>query len=140
MRPFAVNGDVWGVVRVPAGDPRLVDRTGDPKLAVTDSVGRMVYVRDDLRPPLLDKVMLHEVAHAITVSWGLLPRLRRDAMRGDLTGVEEWGAQLVENHAMEAVRAASVALGRAVCVRGLCDVLADEPTDVLGLRRDLGKA
>lgn len=107
---------------------------------MTDSVWRMVYVRDDLRPPLLDRVMLHEVAHAITVSWGLLPHLRRDAMRGDLTGVEEWGAQLVENHAMEAVRAASVALGRPVCVMGLCDVLADEPTDVLGLRRDLGKA
>lgn len=120
MRPFVINGELWGVARVPAGDPRLIDRTETPRLAVTDAADRMVYVRSDLMPPLLDKVMLHEVAHAITVSWGLLPQVRRDALRGDLTGVEEWAAQLVENHAMEAVQAARRALGRPVCVRGLC--------------------
>lgn len=120
MRPFVINGDVWRVIRVPAGDPSLIDRTDTPRLAVTDALDRTVYVRDDLMPPLLDKVMLHEVAHAITVSWGLLPEVRSDAMRGDIIGVEEWAAQLVENHAMEAVQAARRALGRPICVRGLC--------------------
>ena len=120
MRPFVINGDVWRVIRVPAGDPSLIDRTGGAKLAVTDSLDRTIYVRDDLMPPLLDRVMLHEAAHAITVSWGLLPRVRSDALRGDLVGVEEWAAQLVENHAMEAVQAARRALGRPVCVRELC--------------------
>lgn len=120
MRPFVINGDVWGVARLGPGDPRLVDRTGTARLAVTDPVDRMVYVMEDLRPPLLDKVMLHEVAHAVTVSWGLLPRVREDTLRGDIIGVEEWAAQLVENHAMEAVQAASEALGRPICVRGLC--------------------
>lgn len=121
MRPFTVNGQVWGVTRVPAGDPRLVDRTGTSRLAVTDPTGMVVYVNSELVPPLLDRVMLHEVAHAVTVSWGLLPRVRSDTLRGDVVGVEEWAAQLVENHAMEAVQAASEALGRPVCVRGLCD-------------------
>lgn len=120
MRPFVINGDVWGVARLSPGDPRLIDRTDTPRLAVTDPVDRMVYVREDLRPPLLDRVMLHEVAHAVTVSWGLLPRVREDTLRGDIIGVEEWAAQLVENHAMEAVQAASEALGRPICVRGLC--------------------
>lgn len=120
MRPFIVNGEVWGVVRVPVGDPRLVDRTGGAKLAVTDARDGTVYVRDDLKPPLLDKVLLHEVAHAITVSWGLLPEVRRDTLRGDIIGVEEWSAQLIENHAMEALDAATTALGRPVCIRGLC--------------------
>lgn len=127
MAPFAINGTVWGVVGVRAGDPRLVDRTGLPRLAVTDPVARTVYVREDLEPPLLDRVMLHEVAHAVTVSWGLLPRLYSDALSGDMTGIEEWSAQLVEKHAMEAVQAASTALGRPVCVRGLCDCW-DGPT------------
>lgn len=121
MRPFVINGQTWRVARVPAGDPRLIDRTGTHRLAVTDPVDMAVYVNAKLTPPMLDKVMLHEVAHAVTVSWGLLPRLRSDALRGDLTGVEEWAAQLLENHAMEAVEAASVALGRPVCVRGLCN-------------------
>lgn len=106
---------------MPAGDPRLVDRTGTSRLAVTDPTGMVVYVNSELVPPLLDRVMLHEVAHAVTVSWGLLPRVRSDTLRGDVVGVEEWAAQLVENHAMEAVQAASEALGRPVCVRGLCD-------------------
>lgn len=120
MRPFIVNGDVWRVARVPAGDPSLIDRTGGAKLAVTDSLDRTIYVRDDLLPPLLDRVMLHEVAHAITVSWGLLPEVRSGVVRGDIIDVEEWAAQLVENHAIEAVQAARRALGRPICVRGLC--------------------
>ena len=120
MSPFVVNGELWGVVRVPTGDPRLVDRTGRPKLATTDANEGVVYVRDDVRPPLLDKVVLHEVAHAVTVSWGLLPEVRQDVTRGDLVGVEEWAAQLIENHSIEAIDAASLALGRPVCVRGLC--------------------
>ena len=120
MYPFVINGDVWRVARVPAGDPSLIDRTGDAKLAVTDSLGRTIYVRDDLLPPLLDRVMLHEVAHAITVSWGLLPEVRSGVVRGDIIDVEEWSAQLVENYAMEAVQAARMALGRPICVRGLC--------------------
>lgn len=120
MRPFVINGETWGVARVSAGDPRLIDRTDRPKLAVTDSREKMIYVRDDLRPPLLDKVMLHEVAHAVTVSWGLLGYVRERVPREHLVDVEEWAVQLVENHALEAVQAATIALGRPICVRGLC--------------------
>jgi hypothetical protein len=120
MRPFVTNGQVWGVIRVPAGDPRLIDRTGTERLATTDPVTRTVSVLEDVQPPLLDRVLLHEVAHAITLSWGLLPSVRSKALIGDLTGVEEWAAQLVENHAIEAVNAASETLGRPVCVRGTC--------------------
>lgn len=120
MYPFVINGDVWRVARVPAGDPSLIDRTDTPRIAVTDARDRTVYVRNDLTPPLLDRVMLHEVAHAITVSWGLLPDVRSGVMRGNIIDVEEWAAQLVENHAMEAVQAARRALGRPICVRGLC--------------------
>ena len=125
MRPFVTNGELWGVVRVPAGDPRLIDRTGGAKLAVTDSSAMEIYVRDDLRPPLLDKVLLHEVAHAITVSWHLLPDMRRYVRDGDIIGAEEWAAQLVENHALEATMAASEVLGRPICVRGDC--VGDKP-------------
>jgi hypothetical protein len=77
-------------------------------------------VRADVEPPLLDRVILHEIAHAITMSWGLLPRMRSEAMRGDMTGLEEWAAQLVENHAIDAIQAAREVLGRPVCVRGRC--------------------
>lgn len=120
MRALTINGEPWGVIRVRAGDPRLIDRTGSERLATTNPVTRVIAIRADVQPPLLDKVLLHEIAHAVTVSWGLLPYVRSHAMRGDLTGIEEWAAQLVENHALEAVIAASEALGRPICVRGDC--------------------
>lgn len=120
MGPVAINGEVWRVIRVPAGDPRLLDRTGAERLATTDPRSRTISISERIRPPLLDKVLLHEVAHAITVSWGLLPQVRRDTLRGDIIGVEEWAAQLVENHSIEALQVARRALGRPVCVRGEC--------------------
>ena len=114
------NGQVWRVIRVPAGDPRLIDRTMTARLATTSPRDRAVYMDESLEPPMLDRVLLHEVAHAVTMSYGLLPELRHEVLRGDIIGVEEWAAQLVENHALEALRAASVSLGRPVCIKGDC--------------------
>jgi hypothetical protein len=125
VRPFVTNGEVWEVVRVPAGDPRLVDRTDMERLATTDPSARVVWLRDDLVPPLLDRVLLHEVAHAVTLSWGLLGGLRSAAPRSSWVPLEEWAARLVESHAIETVDAAASALGRPVCVRGLCYGRAD---------------
>lgn len=118
--PFVVNGELWRVVRVPAGDPSLVDRTNTPRLATTDPSTRTISVLDTVTPPLLDRVMLHEAAHAITVSWGLLGRVRPLVPMESWVPVEEWAAQLVEGHAIEAVAAASRSLGRPVCVNGAC--------------------
>lgn len=120
MHPFVVGGEVWQVVTVPPSDPRLTDRTGRERLATTDPSTRTVHVNATLRPPRLDRVLLHEVAHAITVSHGLLTTLRSRLPTESWVHAEEWSAQLVENYALEAVRAASEALGRPVCVRGIC--------------------
>lgn len=127
MRPFTVNGDVWRVVRVSPSDPLLVDRTGVVRLATCDPSTNTVYVSVTVRPPLLDRVMLHEVSHAVTVSHGLLGPLRRQVPPNLWVAVEEWAAQLMEAYSLEALEAASESLGRPVCVRGLCyDRLGDD--------------
>lgn len=120
MRPFAIGGDLWLVLRVPRGDPRLVDRTGEARLATTDPATRTVCIDEGVTPPLLDRVLLHEVAHAVTISRGLLGGMRRAVPARAWVPVEEWAAQLVEGHAIEAVEAARAALGRPVCVDGRC--------------------
>ncbi len=108
------------------GDPLLRDRTGVQRLATCDPSSRVIAVSSEVMPPLLDRVMLHEVAHAVTMSYGLLPALRRGVPAESWVPVEEWAAQLMENHAVEAVALASESLGRPVCVRGLCsDRLGD---------------
>jgi hypothetical protein len=120
MRPFIVGGELWLVRRVPGWDPRLVDRTGNARLATTDPVTRTVSIHEGVMPPLLDRVLLHEVAHAVTISRGLLGRMRAAVPEGSWVPVEEWAAQLMEGHAIEAIEAARTALGRPVCVDARC--------------------
>lgn len=120
MGPVVLNGRLWRVERVPAGDPRLTDRTGRERLATTDPAAETIWLEATLAPPLLDRVVLHEVAHAITVSWGLLGPLRDEVPRASWVPVEEWAAQLMEGHSIEAINAASAVLGRPVCVWGEC--------------------
>lgn len=120
MRSIVINGDVWRVIRVPAGDPRLVDRTGMCRLATTDPRSRTISISESVHPPLLDKVLLHEVTHAITVSYDLLRPMRESVPRRSWVPSEEWAVQLVENHAIEALRLSRKVLGRPVCVRGSC--------------------
>ena len=120
MNPFVLNGDVWRVASVAPGDLRLVDRTGTERIATTDPSTRTVYVISNLKAPLLDKVMMHEVAHAATISYGLLDTLHALIPAYTWVPVEEWVAQTMETHGIEVAEAASQALGRAVCVEGNC--------------------
>lgn len=120
MRPFVANGEVWGVALVEPGDPRLVDREGRLTVGTADPATRTVHISNALAPPLLDRVMLHEVAHAVAMSYGLLAPLRSMIADGSAIGVEEWAARLVENHGVEAAILASESLGRPICVRGFC--------------------
>lgn len=117
---FAVNGKAWRVAWVTPGDPRLIDREGKRTVGTADPVTRTVHISNELKPPELDRVLLHEVAHAITMSWGLLPAFGELVQSGDRIGAEEWAAQLVENHGIEAAAIASEILGRPICVRGYC--------------------
>ena len=89
-------------------------------MATADPGDRVIRVSSEVDPPLLDRVILHEVAHAITMSHGLLGSIHRVVPEGLWVPVEEWAVQLVENYGMEAVALASEVLGRPVCVRGLC--------------------
>ena len=77
MRALTINGEPWRVIRVPVGDPRLIDRTGEARLATTNPKDKTICIRDDIM-------------------------------------------QLVEDHSIEAIDAASEILGRPVCVRGRC--------------------
>lgn len=120
MRPFVVNGRLWRVVRVPPDDPRLMDRTGVRRIATADPSTNTVCVSEEVSPPLLDRVMVHEVAHAVTMSYGLLDSLHDMVPPDRWVPVEEWAAELVEKYGMEAMALASESLGRPVCVRGLC--------------------
>ena len=115
-----VGGQIWEFVTVAPGDPGLVDRTGEPRLAVADPAARQVRISSEVRPPLLDRVVLHEVAHAIAFSRGLLPSLYMGVPASARVHAEEWAASFVERYGIEVADTASRVLGRPVCVEGLC--------------------
>lgn len=120
MRPFLANGEVWRVIGVDPGDPRLIDRTGTRTVATTDPITRTIHVSKELAPPKLDIVMLHEVAHAITMSYGLLGYMHEKVPERYWIPVEEWAAQLIGEYGLEAVILASESLGRPLCIDGHC--------------------
>ena len=106
MKPFMLNGQIWRVVRLMPGDPYLVDWKGMPKIAVANSNDRIIAISWSFLPPKLDRVLLHEIGHAVTMAYGLQ--------------VDEASAQLIEHHAIEALVLAAEVLGRPVCVDGTC--------------------
>ena len=120
MKPILVNGQLWKIEPTSPGSFDLVDRTGLTRLATTDPSSKTIYVSESITPPLLDNVIIHEIAHAITVSYGLLDYLRERIPRGSWVSAEEWAANLMEHHAIEAAELAGMALGRRVCVSGFC--------------------
>ena len=120
MEPFVVNGELWRVVQVNPGDPSLIDRTGGLRLATADPATRTVHISMEVEPPLLDRVLLHEVAHAVTISHGLLEPLHAVLPEDLWVFVEEWSAELVERYGVEATVLAAKALGRPLCISGYC--------------------
>ena len=110
MNPILVAGELWRVVAVDPDDPGLIDGSGIMRVATADPAYRIIRVSRVLGPPLLDKVLLHEIAHAITVSHGL-------PFEGPYA---EAAARLIEDHAMEALELTSRALGRPFCMSGHC--------------------
>lgn len=120
MKPVILNGILWRVVRVKPGHPSLIDRTMSARIATTEPSTHTIYIRQDVVPPLLDKVLLHEVTHAITMSYNLLDALYQNEYHNPLIQAEEWSAQLVELFSLEAITISTEILGRPLCIRGIC--------------------
>lgn len=118
--PLVIRGNVWRVVRVSPGNPFLVDRTGVPRVATTDPVGKVIRISHAVPASLFDQVYVHEAAHAMMIEAGVTDTLQQvtEGRRQVLT--EEMLAWFLEHHAIEVIDAVSQSLGRRVCVDGRC--------------------
>lgn len=111
-------------------DPGLVDRTGTRTIATTDPAHAVIRLSSDIPFELIDRVMLHEMAHVISHEYGIDLALGNLVDDVNLIPIEEMAAQTAAEHSMELVAASSRALGRPVCVDGVC---------ILGLDDDPGR-
>lgn len=102
------------------GDPFLMDRTGVLRIATADPSEKVIRISNAVMPPLFDKVLIHEAAHAMMEEAGVSDLLAQAADERQQVFAEELLAWFLETHAIEVVDAVSRALGRKVCVDGTC--------------------
>lgn len=108
---FAMNGDVWKAIRVKWNDSRLIDRTGELRLATTDPETLTVCYSEVLIGSMLAKVLIHEMGHCAMVSYGLLPELRRMVKPRYRVQMEEWVCNFLADYGMKVYESAKTVIG-----------------------------
>lgn len=98
---FYMNGLRWNVRRTKSTDPILVDRTGSLTVAVTDPESMTIYLSNQLSGSFLTTVVLHELSHAMMISYGYLEQIHRYCKKRYWVDMEELIANLIAQQAKE---------------------------------------
>ena len=98
---FYMNGDWWSVRWTDPTDPILVDRTNVLTCAVTDPQTMTIYLSNKLRGEFLTRVVLHELSHAMMISYGYLEQIHKYCKKRHWVDMEELIANLIANQAKE---------------------------------------
>lgn len=100
MHRFVLNGYVWSVVNVPPNDSRLIDRLGSLTVATTDPSTMTVYLSDAIGGYFLTKVLVHEIAHCVLFSYGLLNEIHMLARPDKWIEAEEWVCNFIADYGL----------------------------------------
>ena len=98
---FYMNGLHWNVRWTKSTDPILVDRTGSLTVAVTDPDTMTIYLSNELRGSFLTTVVLHELSHAMMISYGYLDIIHKYCKKRYWIDMEELIANLIADRAYE---------------------------------------
>ena len=98
---FYMNGDWWSVRWTDPTDPILVDRTNVLTCAVTDPETMTIYLSNKLCGVFLTRVVLHELSHAMMISYGYLEQIHKYCKKRHWVDMEELIANLIANQAKE---------------------------------------
>lgn len=98
---FYMNGLRWRVRFTYPTDRVLVDRTGALTIGVTDSATMTIYLSNKLRGEFLTRVVLHELSHAMMISYGYLEQIHRYCKKRHWVDMEELIANLIAQQAKE---------------------------------------
>ena len=98
---FYMNGLRWRVRFTYPTDRVLVDRTGTLTIGVTDPQSMTIYLSNELRGEFLTRVVLHELSHAMMISYGYLEQIHRYCKKRHWVDMEELIANLIANQAKE---------------------------------------
>lgn len=111
LREFVMNGDLWKVRFTSPQNPVLVDRTHILTVAVTDPETMTIYLADNLYGGFLQKVLIHELSHAVMYSYDLVSEIHRMCKKKYWIPMEEFCANLIANYGSEVFGIAYSVLG-----------------------------
>lgn len=112
MDSFLMNGYLWRVKWVSSNSLDLVDRTGKKRLATTDPRARHIYLSNELEgDSLKNRVLIHELSHAVMFSYGLLDRLHFYVRPEYWIEAEEWVCNFIADYGYLIFRITSDILG-----------------------------
>lgn len=98
INSFYMNGYLWLVEFVDPDDPVLVDRTNKLRVATTDPTALIIYLSSQLNGDFLKRVFLHELGHAVMISYNMLEELHRMVKPRYWVEAEEWICNFVADY------------------------------------------
>lgn len=96
---------------VPPDSPKLIDRTGERRVATTDPVEQCIYLSNHLTGSFLNTVLLHELGHCVMLSYGLILAIRQNLPERLWIPAEEWCCNLIADYGEEIFEKANHILG-----------------------------
>ena len=98
---FFMNGMLWSIRFVNPNSDILIDRTLSKTVAVTDPDTMTIYLSNQLSGNFLTTVVLHELSHAMMVSYGYLDIIHKYCKKRYWIDMEELIANLISQQAKE---------------------------------------
>lgn len=98
---FYMNGLRWKVRFIDPDNDILIDRTLAKTVGVTDPDTMTIYLSNELRGSFLTTVVLHELSHAMMISYGYLKQIHRYCKKRYWIEMEELIANLIADRAYE---------------------------------------
>lgn len=68
---IVINGVEWSVKLVSPLHTKLYRRNGSRSVGVCDNYTKTIYIRQDLNRRMIQKVLVHELVHAILFSYSI---------------------------------------------------------------------
>lgn len=93
-----MNGYRWNIAEVAPSSRFLVDRTGKLTVGTTDPFMLTIYISNDLSGKFKSRVIVHELAHALMLSYYLVDDLHSVVRRERWFEAEEMLCNLIADY------------------------------------------
>lgn len=111
INSFYMNGYLWNVRFVNPDDNILVDRTLRKTIGVTDPETMTIYLSENLRGELLNRVLIHELSHCVMFSYNLVSEIHKMCKKKYWFEMEEFCANLLADYGRQVFSIAYSILG-----------------------------